>query len=342
MDYLEISKDYSRVNDDIEKERYLREVENSLHKYIRGGVKNKQLDELVKVQVDFQKKYEQMFELQDLLENITEELFKINQDEVKKLWIKVEYKDNEEQMLNKILQEELNKNKQKIQENMQNKLKKITKDIAYLSHMNALYDLYEKEESMRRKEREYEKTSEKYKQLIGIMKNIQDNKRMSFEAIKKESISKVDLDNLLMKNKKYFNIRNSKKGIQISISPAGKKYIDYIEKSKQFYSQKTFNDQLYKNCNNIMESFENSLDKNISFEPKFEGVSKNYQRLLKKKQRKICAKIISRTEFSYNTKYMRKTQETYNLQQNKKLPEIVIFNKKEEKYRNEKIGFEIL
>lgn len=124
MDYLEISKDYSRVNDDIEKERYLREVENSLHKYIRGGVKNKQLDELVKVQVDFQKKYEQMFELQDLLENITEELFKINQDEVKKLWIKVEYKDNEEQMLNTILQEELDKNKQKIQENMQNKLKK--------------------------------------------------------------------------------------------------------------------------------------------------------------------------------------------------------------------------
>lgn len=201
MDYLEISKDYSRVNDDIEKERYLREVENSLHKYIRGGVKNKQLDELVKVQVDFQKKYEQMFELQDLLENITEELFKINQDEVKKLWIKVEYKDNEEQMLNTILQEELDKNKQKIQENMQNKLKKITKDIAYLSHMNALYDLYEKEEIMRRKEREYEKTSEKYKQLIGIMKNIQDNKRMSFEAIKKESISKVDLDNLLMKIK---------------------------------------------------------------------------------------------------------------------------------------------
>lgn len=39
---------------------------------------------------------------------------------------------------------------------------------------------------------------------------------------------------------------------------------------------------------------------------------------------------------------MRKTQETYNLQQNKKLSEIVIFDKKEEKYRNEKIGFEIL
>ena len=88
MDYLEISKDYSRVNDDIEKERYLREVENSLHKYIRGGVKNKQLDELVKVQVDFQKKYEQMFELQDLLENITEELFKIIKMKLKSFGLK--------------------------------------------------------------------------------------------------------------------------------------------------------------------------------------------------------------------------------------------------------------
>lgn len=62
----------SYMNDDDKKEVYLKELGDSLHNYIRTGVKNEQLDDLVELEEVFQERYEERFDIQKITEMISQ------------------------------------------------------------------------------------------------------------------------------------------------------------------------------------------------------------------------------------------------------------------------------
>lgn len=288
---------------DYDKEIYLKELGASVHNYIRTGVKNRQLDELLELEEVFQEKYEESFDIKEIA-NIISMSSKNKIGEISKTYRK-EIKN--EMSKEKIFEFNIEKASDHIMEMVievvHDKLQKILKDAAYLSHMNMLYELYEKEERLRREEAEYEKISEKFQKMADITKSLSREKRMKIEELQKQvNISEQELGGVLSQNKKYFNIREKQESIQVSLSPKGRKYCDYVMDSQEKYSKSTLNQLVYKNCDKLMESLENSYDKGIEFELRFEAVSPEKNRALQAKYHKIMKKIISENEEIYTTK----------------------------------------
>ena len=189
---------------------------------------------------------------------------------------------------------------QSVYDNVIDKLKKIIKDTAYLSHVNMLYELYEQEERLRREEAEYEKIAEQFQKMADITKSLIKERRMKIERLQQQvDISEKELDNLLDRYEKYFNIRKKKEGIQISLSPIGKKYYDYIMNSQQKYSRNTLEKLVYKNCDKLMESIENSYNRGLEFNLKLEELSPERDRAIQSKYHRLAKKFISEHEEIY-------------------------------------------
>ena len=69
-----------------------------------------------------------------------------------------------------------------------------------------------------------------------------------------------------------FNIRNKKNVVKVSLSPKGKKFNNYFLNSSRNISNETYNELLYKNCNMLIESLENSCERKVVYQIKLEGV----------------------------------------------------------------------
>lgn len=298
---------YIEERNDDEKEIYLQELGKSVHSYIKTGVRNTQLDDLIELEEEFQKKYEDRFNVKKVAELISQSsIERISQIE-KTYWLKIEKKNDDTICEEKKQQIDVKKVSDHIAEIVvevaYNKLQNVIKDTAYLSHMNMLYELYEQEERLRREEAEYEKISEKFQKMADITKSLSQERRMKIEQLQKQTdISEKELESLLNRYEKYFNIRKKKESIQISLSPAGKKYYDYIMNSKQKYSKKTLEQVVYKNCDRLMESLENSYDRGLEFNLKLEEISPEKDRALQAKYHKLMQKFISENEEIYTAK----------------------------------------
>ena len=68
-------------NDEEKRDQYVRELENAIQKYIKTGVKSKQLDEVWEVEQVFQIRYQERFDVQKLITKTLKE-------EVKKKLVK--------------------------------------------------------------------------------------------------------------------------------------------------------------------------------------------------------------------------------------------------------------
>lgn len=298
---------YIEDRNDDEKEIYLKELGKSVHSYIKTGVRNTQLEDLIELEEEFQKKYEERFNVRKIAELISQSsIERISQIE-KTYWLKLEKKSDDTICEENKRQIDVKKVSDHIAEVVvevaYNKLQNVIKDTAYLSHMNMLYELYEQEERLRRKEEEYEKISEKFQKMADITRSLSQERRMKIEQLQEQTdISEKELESLLNMYEKYFNIRKKKESIQISLSPAGKKYYDYIMNSKQKYSKKTLEQIVYKNCDRLMESLETSYDRGLEFNLKLEEISPEKDRALQTKYHKLMQKFISENEEVYTAK----------------------------------------
>lgn len=288
--------------DDDEKEIYLKELGESVHSYIKTGVKNTQLDNLIELEVEFRGKYEERLNVEKIAELIsqsnTERMSRIE----KKHLLELEKREQEINMkkIFDVIMEEIT---QSVYDEVYDKLQKIIKDTAYLSHVNMLYELYEQEERLRREEAEYEKISKQFQKMIDITKSLIKERRMKIELLQQQvDISEKELDNLLNRHSKYFNIREKKDGIQISLSPIGRKYYDYIMNSQQKYSRDILEKLIYKNCDKLMESIENSYGRGIVFNLNLEELSPERDRAIQSKYYRLTKRFISENEDIYTAR----------------------------------------
>lgn len=290
-------------NDDDKKETYLKELGDSIHNYIRTGIKNEQLDDLIELEEVFQERYEKRFDVDRVVEMISQSS-KGKITEIEKSYIQeLSHRKKEENAFIVTLEQASAQIISTVVDIVCDNLPKVVKDTAYLSHINMLYELYEREEQLRREEEEYDKISREYQKMADISRKLSKQRRMEIEQLERQvDISQEELENLLSQNEKYFNIREKQENIQISLSPQGRKYYDYIKNSQERYSQETLNQLVYKNCNSIMESLENSYDRGMEFELKLEEISPERDRALQFKYHRITEKFISETEDDYTAR----------------------------------------
>lgn len=299
MANYEVRKFFNTLDDmnESEKEIFLKEEGEALRKYIKTGIQTSQLENLVDVKAAFSKKYVAQMDM----ENVLEAILKTNEEMVK---VKTKrYLQKNEDNKKKLQEELLNYIISLIKENIDEYLKKVIKDIAYLSHVNMLYELYEKEEYFRREIEEYKRISENYENMDSIIRRLNNVRRVSFQDLQREeNLSKEKLNKILNRNLKYFNIRKTKKEVQVSLSPNGRKYSRYLMSLQRTYSQKDLNDLIYKNCDKIMEAMDKTYDKKVICYLKLDGVSKSTNQTIQFKYNKISKKFLVENETIYETK----------------------------------------
>ncbi len=297
-------KTYIDEKNDCEKETYLRELGNSVHNYIKTGVKNQQLDDLIDLEEQFKQKYQLCFDTKKIAEQISE-ISKDNMIEI--VWEYKEKMDSLALSTDKINQfqavEVSDRIYQKVVEKVYDKLNEIMRDAAYLSHMNMLYELYEKEEQLRREEEEYDRISEKYQKMADVLKNLSKQRHMELEQLQEQTeLSKRELEAILSRNSKYFNMRKKPESIQISLSPSGRKYYAHVMDSQEKFSREASNQLIYKNCDSLMEALENSYNKGIECELKLEKLSPEREWAIQSKYHIMAQKFISDQEDMYTAK----------------------------------------
>ena len=307
MKRKELLRKYDQIEtyNDREKEVYLRDLENSVYNYIRVGVENKQLEELNNLEEEFQERYEQMFEMRELTKEALEELklADIVSSYEHNLLLKRTKESVEEARRDSrsFIEEFVEDIKRELEELLMDKWHKVIKDVAYLSHMSMLYNLYEKQRNQQRIEKAYDIVTARFSNLPDIANCINQNRRMSFTSICKEvHISEDELDELLTQANEYFNVRQKGREVQISLSPSGRKYNRYIILEKGKYSEEKMEQLLYKNCDKMMNSLEYSLNRGIELEITLEGISYDRERVLKCKYHNTVQKILSKREETYN------------------------------------------
>ncbi|MDE6601494.1 MAG: hypothetical protein K2K90_04910 [Lachnospiraceae bacterium] len=297
---------YLLDDEDDKKDNYLKELGNAVHNYMKTGVKNKQLDDLAELEEKFQQKYQERLDIKEIADLISQSSQKKMNEIGKDYKWKIDAANNQENpekvYINNIekVSELISKT---VAEVIVDRLQKVIKDTAYLSHMNMLYELFEQEEQLRREEEEYERISKRYQKMADIAKTLSNQRRMEIELLqKKADVSQKELEELLSRNGKYFNVREKQNSVQISLSPAGRKYNEYIVNWQERYSKKAVDQLIYKNCSNLIEALENSYDSGIEFEPRLEQISSGMERALQSRYHRTMQKIISENEQVYTVK----------------------------------------
>lgn len=298
-------------HDDNEKEIILRELGESVQKYLKTGVKNNQLERLLIYEKAVQEKYKEHVDINivQIVDKITE-VSKKNLLEKNHLKIEVQ-KWDENQKYEMIFQETVDDFTKIATEILEDKLHRILKDVAYLGHINMLYEIYEKEETLRREEQQFEKISRNYQKLADIAKELGEQRRMEIENLeKKANVSKQELQEILNGCSKYFNVHPKKNTMQISLTPSGKRYNEYLLKTKENKVDEIVNQYVYKNCNNIMESFENSISLEREFELELDGITPDKKRSIMHKYYNILKKIMSDNEYCYDNIKLKNEKES--------------------------------
>ena len=219
---------------DDEKDLVVRELEEAVHKYIKTGVKSKQLDKVVDIEVKFQKGYKGCFNVERLMQTITSE----SKKEVLKnaQLTAVSERKSATRELDSIIDVVL----EKVEPLLNYELDKMLNEVAYLSHINMLYEMYEKESKLRQEEQEYRKMVAQYESMEKIVKQLRESRRMEVRKLQEAVKAPTQVVYAaISENPKYFNIKERGDTYQISLSPAGRRISGHAIDATIMYSQET-------------------------------------------------------------------------------------------------------
>ena len=283
---------------DDEKDLVVRELEEAVHKYIKTGVKSKQLDKVVDIEVKFQKGYKGCFNVERLMQTITSE----SKKEVLKnaRLTAVSERKSATRELDSIIDVVL----EKVEPLLNYELDKMLNEVAYLSHINMLYEMYEKESKLRQEEQEYRKMVAQYESMEKIVKQLRESRRMEVRKLQEAVKAPAQVVYAtISENPKYFNIKERGDTYQISLSPAGRRISGHAIDAAIMYSQETLDHLIYKNCYSAMEglekTFSNKTGRVVEGNIKFEGVSPEKKRALQSKYHQVTRKVLEEDEEAY-------------------------------------------
>lgn len=289
------------VNDEEKRDNYVREMEDALRKYIKTGVKTKQMDEIIETENLFQRRSKEIFDMDKITENILQQIVDATQIKEKEYnstcdIMEISYSSKENNFISEFKENMI----LSMQEVIENVFSEVMKDVVYLSHMNMIYEIYEKEEQLRKEEEEYEKISEEYQKMADISKKLSEKKRMEAEMLQKSvDLSKDELIKILYDNQKLFNIRNKKETLQVSLSPAGRKFHSFIENKEEKYPKEALNYLVYKNCSSIMEAVEKSYEGKLEIQWRADHISASAERSIQQKYHKLAKKLSKKNDDVY-------------------------------------------
>lgn len=207
-------------------EEYVGQVGDAVWNYIKYGIKSELLNEFISVENDFRRRYRERLSKQCLIH----ELKGLTLEIVKDYSMETENKSKINQERVDVLLNE------KIEKYVSNTYQKVIIDTAYISHMNMMYNLLEKEQKLRNEQEKYEKIARELQELSDIAKCISESRRLELKSLQgKMKISEKTILDILQGYGEYFNIRERKDAVEISLSAEGRKFNKYMTERNSSY-----------------------------------------------------------------------------------------------------------
>lgn len=177
----------------------------------------------------------------------------------------------------------------------------------YISKIEAVVELYNKENERRKEWDEFNELDDSNKNFIFIAKELDEHRHMKYRALQQKlNLSDEELLNSIELGERYLNFDwNRDNSINyISLNRRGKKYVDYRLEKVYNFSQADVDRIVEKNCKVVCESAKLASQKGIVAEIKIVDVSPRVGRHIKS----MCSQYISefadnycRKDFVYNS-----------------------------------------
>lgn len=294
-------KEYDYTNDyDVQnRENFMDEISEAIRNYIQTGVESKQLVEFIKLENTFYNEYSRLIDYaiftKDMIELSAEQIADLSNH----TFLEIENIKNQDHILEKIINRVLEYTGEKLQHAIAN--------VAYMSNINTLYEIYEKENSIRKEQKQFQEKLNKTMHSYEITIELSKNRRMELREIqKKMGIPKKELEDEINASKEFFNIRNRDNITLISLTPKGKRFKDYISYQKSSNFTKETNQLVYNNCCAIIEAIENAYEMDVDSDVDLNGIPSEEERAIKRKLHGIVEKVMSDQQSIYSTKELRR------------------------------------
>lgn len=282
------SKKYTLYDLELEKgDQVLRESSDAIQNYIKYGVENTYLKKIVSQEEKFQEQYSKSFDVEILLEKVKA----IEKKEKLKYVVAAleERPETKNQETLRMAEYTMKLVTDMISNTLIDTIAEMLDRVAYLSNMNMLFELYRKEEKIRIEQEEFERQAQESKYLYIITSQLDKNRRMELEEIKKEiNAPKGIVEQVLNKFISYFNIKERGEMIQISLSPKGRKFTEYIYNKNEHLSKIAMEQMSYNGYYEILDNIEAIKKGNL----KKENIKLNIKGLSPNKQKAINQKFI--------------------------------------------------
>lgn len=295
MNKAELRKDFWNLADESEKEKYIYESASALFGYIRTGSKNIWLEEMASLESEFNERYKARISEETIRAQISDFINDSCQDYIKKFNMSeiTTEKDCEETRLTEIIKQMFEEAYTMTKELLSGSITKLIRDTAYLSHMNMLYELYEKQEKLRREEKEYGDMSKRFKEMAKIAEMLSKEKRMELIQLRKKmNLTEKQMDALLTECNKFFNIRKKQQGVQVSLTADGRKFLEYCLNSEGGISNEKMNRLIYKNCDKLINAIENSCSRGVKYDLQLDGLNMDKEAAIKFKYNRLVDDLL--------------------------------------------------
>jgi len=295
MSKAELRKDFWNFSDEREKEKYICESANALFGYIRTGAKNIRLEEMASLESEFNERYKVRMSEEAIREQISGFINDSYRDYIKNCCMSAitSEQDRGETGLAEMIKKMTEVVYRKTTEYIGDSLTKLINDTAYLSHMNMLYELYEKQENLRREEKEYKELSKRFSELAKIAELLSRAKRMELIQLReKMNLTEKQMDALLTKCNKFFNIRKKQQDVQVSLTADGRKFLEYCLNAEGGISNEKMNGLIYKNCDKLMNAIENSYSREVKHDLQLDGLNPDKEAAIKFKYNRLVDNLL--------------------------------------------------
>lgn len=241
--------EYSIYDIEVEnKDQILRESRDAIQKYIRYGIRNETLKRIIEQESEFQEEYSRCLDINNMLTEIkkiekTQSLISTleNDSNTKK--------ENASKIVAQFVQDTV--------DTVSKTVNKMFENLAYFSNMNMLYELYEKEKQLRREEEEFLRQAEQEKKLYEITLQLSLHRRMELKEVERKiNIPKNELEKTINKSAVYFNIKERGEKTQISLTPKGMKFTEFMSEESRQFSRSAINQMRYNDCCMIFNMIE--------------------------------------------------------------------------------------
>lgn len=289
----DIRKIFSILNeDDFYKEEFLDEMQEAIFYYIKNGIKSRKIEKFEELEIEFKKIYGSIENQMEL--NINRMMSQNYERMMQYLIILQKEQKSFDYLTNdkgKNFFEYIDRSKAFDYED----IRKIIDDVTFSTYVYILYQICDIEEKIRLEQKEYDKLTQKYKELPKIVNILNEVGVENPEKIRIEARVEIkDFENIINECIEFFDIQEYENEIDMSLSNKGKEYNSYEKKyGESKYSQETMEQIVYKNCYEILNSLE-KIEDNEQIE--FKDLSKEREEILQSKYIKIYRNMKSNQE----------------------------------------------